>query len=98
MKDNRKANRWHPVENFSSDFFCNGVKDKVEVLDVSALGMRAFFSNPVTVGMETSGELDIPHNTIPFFVKGKIIRVRESSNRWETAVQFFKISTTKAPH
>jgi len=95
MNDSRRANRWHPVENFQSDFYYDGTSDKVEVLDVSALGMRAFLSRPVTVGTEISGQLDIPYNAIPFFVKGKIVRVRETSSRWETAVQFFRVSTSK---
>lgn len=94
MYDNRKANRWHPVDNFKSSFTYDGINDEVEVLDISAMGMRAFFSKPVSVGAQVKGKLDIPYNRIPFFITGKVVRVRESSSAWEASIKFSTITTT----
>jgi len=97
MNEKRKAKRWHPISYFKSDVVCNNIKEEVDVLDVSWAGMRVLFSKPVTEGMKVYGKLRIPYNRIPYFVRGRITRVKESGGEWETAVAFGKVSVLPFP-
>lgn len=70
-----------------------GGKENVKLLDVSARGLRARFSRRVELGTDFYGKLNIHPQVSPFFVKGKVVRVTEKGNAWETAVNFDKVST-----
>ena len=72
---------------------CNGFKEEVDLLDISAGGMRVAFPKAVDIGTSVSGEFQLLPNVGPYFVKGKVNSSKETEGAWEVAVQFDSIST-----
>lgn len=93
MEERRKFNRWHLTEGRATVVECEGTKEKVSVVDVSAGGMKVFFAQPVYLGNVVYGKLDVLSDIRPFFIKGKITRVNKKDNRFETVVEFEQVST-----
>jgi hypothetical protein len=96
MNEKRKFSRWHPIMSVKSDITCAGEQHEVDVLDISAVGMRIFLEKPTAVGTKLAGKLEIPYSLSRFYVEGKITRIRESGDVWEAAVRFDRI--VACPH
>lgn len=94
MQEKRKFSRWYPVMQFTTDIFGEQFKENARVMDISAAGMKACLSCSSLVGDTVYGKLEIPFNTIPFFVKGEVTRARRIGGHWETAIKFNKVSTS----
>jgi len=98
MEERRKFNRWYIANGRTTVIECEGVKEKVAVLDVSAGGMKVFFSQPVNIGAIIYGKLDILSDIRPFFIKGKVTRVEEKDDRFETAIEFEQVTSLSIGH
>jgi hypothetical protein len=93
MDEKRKFNRWYPVTDFTTNVSGEGFNEKARVLDISAAGMKACLSQAPEIGSEVYGKLEIPYNSIAFFVKGEVTRIDRVAGIWETAIRFGKVST-----
>ena len=94
MKDRRRFDRWHPIVRFKSDIINKNMEEEADVLDISAVGMRFFFRRALIIGDEVYERFEVPYNTVTFFVRGRVMRVRRSEGMWEVSVKFVKISTS----
>jgi len=70
---------------------CADVKDKGEIIDVSAGGMRINLHKPVNIGETVYGEFSVMD--FPYYVKGKVNRVSSAGSQWEVAISFDKVSS-----
>lgn len=84
------------MTSFKSDVAFAGAREQVTILDISAVGMKAFFLNPVRIGTTVSGKLEIPYSLSRFYVEGEVTRVRLFGGAWEIAIRFDKIRTCPA--
>lgn len=73
-------------------FVCGGTAERVPLEDLSRDGMRVLFHKPVSLGSMVEGKVEfyftLTRWVIPFFVKGKVIRVSRQNDTWEAGVQF----------
>ena len=94
MEDKRRFIRWaEPKE--KSAISCAEFEGDVDVLDMSAGGMRILCSKSLAVGTVVYAELRIVPQIKPFFVIGKVTRVIPKDNVYDTAIKFDKVSTIK---
>ena len=92
MDDKRKFSRFGG-ETTKAVVSCAGIKENATILDVSVGGMRVFLSRSVELGALIHGEFKIFSNKAPFFIKGKVTRVKKMKRNWEVATTFDKVST-----
>jgi len=96
MEDKRRFTRWaEPKE--KSAISCAELEGEVDVLDMSAGGMRISCSKPLAIGTVVYAELRIIPQIKPFFVIGKVTRIIPRDNVYDTAIKFDKVSTIKLP-
>jgi hypothetical protein len=87
-------------EDARNEVWCEGIRTEVDLIDISAGGVRLKFFYPVSPGMIIKGRLEILHDImdmiIPYFVVGEVIRVAKMEGGWETGVRFkdVRISST----
>lgn len=93
MEEKRQFGRWNADRQKNALVSCGGVKEEASILDISAGGMRISFPKPLDVGSTVYGEFNLMGNLGPFFVRGKVDRVKELKGIWEVAVAFEKVST-----
>ena len=94
MEDKRKFIRWsEPKE--KSAISCAELEGEVDVLDMSAGGMRILCSKPLEVGTVVYAELRIIPQIKPFFVMGRVTRSTARDNVYDVAIKFDKVSTIK---
>ena len=91
MDNRRTFNRWDVAGEEKMSVSCAGLDEKVDVLDISAGGMRISFPKPVEVGAVVRGEFTVIPKLGPYFIKGTVSRVTERDGAWEAAVEFNKI-------
>jgi len=91
--ENRRFNRVESEQPGTAVVTCAGLREQVNVLDISAGGMKIKFSRPVNVGAEVYGKFHVLPNLGPFYVRGKIIRTLNLGGNWESAIEFDKVST-----
>jgi len=93
MEERRRYVRWGVGERKSVVISYRGNKEHAIMLDISAGGMRIISSRPLDIGTSLYGEVEILTAMGPFFIIGRVERVNESSEGWEIAVVFEKVST-----
>jgi len=93
IEEKRRFNRVGIGERGTAVVTCGGLREQVQILDMSAGGMKISFSRPVNVGAEVTGKLNVLPNLGPFFIKGKVVRILETDGAWKSAVEFDKVST-----
>ncbi len=96
MEERRKFNRWYLEEKEKAVISLADTenKEEVEVVDISAGGMRFFSSRPVEIGTTVYGEFKVLPNLGPYFIKGRVNRVeKRKEDAWEIAIQFEKVRT-----
>jgi len=94
MEEKRKFTRWNePIE--KSAISCTEIEGEVDVLDMSAGGMRVLCSKHLEVGTVVYAELRIIPQIKPFFVMGKVTRSTARDNVYDVAIKFDKVSTIK---
>ncbi len=93
MEEKRKWSRLNVEEKERTFISCTDSKNKGEILDMSAGGMKVTFSKPVELGAIISGEFKVPPRTGPFYMIGKVSRVTERKGAWEVGLEFEKVST-----
>jgi hypothetical protein len=98
MEERRKAKRWVPETDNTSEVLCAGVKEQVKILDVSTVGIKVACPKPVGLGAEFYGKLKVHSNIGPFYVRGKVVRVEQApQDSWSAAVEFDKIRALPFP-
>jgi len=94
MEEKRQFIRWaEPKE--KSAVSCAELEGNVDVLDMSAGGMRISCSKPLTIGTVVYAELRIIPQIKPFFVMGKVTRAIQKNNVYDVAIKFDKVSAIK---
>ncbi len=92
MEDKRQFNRWeHPTE--KSSIMCEDLQGEVEVVNMSAGGMKISCSHPLEIGTVVYAQLRIVPHIRPFYIMGKVTRVMQKDNLFEVAIKFDKVST-----
>lgn len=92
MSEKRKFNRWG-LEQESAFVDMRGEKKEVDIIDISIGGMRIETDSIIDEESELSGEFSVLPNIGPFFVKGKVVWVVKSNDRFESGVKFERVST-----
>ena len=93
MEEKRKFNRLYLETELKTTVSYSGLKEEVEISDISAAGMKVSFLKPLDVGTIVYGEFRVLPHLGPFFVKGKISRVIQKGENFETAIEFDKVSS-----
>jgi len=93
MDENRRFNRLYAEGAGKAVVTCAGIQDEAEILDVSAGGMRVHLRRSLDMGAVIYGEFKVFPKGGPFFVKGKVIRIAQKGNAFETVIEFEKVST-----
>jgi hypothetical protein len=93
MKERRRFTRWHVDPRNKAHILHSGVKEYVEILDVSAGGMKVCLFKSLELGTVIHGELKVLPHLGSFFVRGKVIRVTQKQNLFETVVSFDSVRT-----
>lgn len=91
MDEQRKFNRLFPGEE-KATLVVEGKKEEVNILDVSAGGMKVCLSRQINPGSLVYGEFRILPELGKFFVRGKITRIVSDRGFYQVSVQFDKIS------
>ena len=94
MEERRKFGRWDEPTVKSAVSFADLQQD-IEVLDMSAGGIRVSCSQPLAIGTVVYGELRIIPQVKPFFIMGKVTRLDQKGDVFEAAIKFDKVSTIK---
>ncbi|OPX28315.1 MAG: hypothetical protein B1H08_06130 [Candidatus Omnitrophica bacterium 4484_171] len=94
MEDKRKFIRWNEPKEKSA-ISCAELEGEVDVLDMSAGGMKILCSRHLEVGTVVYAELRIIPQIKPFFVIGKVTRSTARDNVYDVAIKFDKVSTIK---
>ena len=93
MEKKRKFNRWYLEKEGKILITFSDREEEVNLLDISAGGMKISSPNPVEIGSIIYSEFKILSNLSPFFVRGRVVRLQEKEGNWEVAVEFEKVST-----
>ena len=93
MDERRQKQRWTVSGDKDLVVSSQDQKKQASLIDISTGGMRFSCSRPLEVGDTIEGEFSLPPSGGPFFIKGRVDRVSESSGMWEIAVVFEKVST-----
>ena len=88
MEERRRSNRWQPQLKCTSTIRHDGIEEDVQIVNVSSGGMKATFSNPLSIGVELHGRLKILPDSEALFVKGTVLRVEARGDMWDAAVRF----------
>jgi len=91
MEDKRQFGRWFREGEDVAVVSCAEVKDKGQIIDVSAGGMRVNMHKPVNVGETVYGQFKVMD--FPYYVKGHVNRVMVRGQEWEVAISFDKVSS-----
>ncbi len=88
MGEKRRVMRRVIQPGYADDFIVNNKRQKVRVLDVGPGGMRVLLPEYAGPGSEVFCKIDIYPDITPFYVKGKILRIQVTRDKWEAAVKF----------
>jgi hypothetical protein len=92
MDEKRRAKRWFTNGQNKGSVVCAGMKEDVNVVDVSTGGMKVACQRIPDIGSDVYGRLKLHPNIGPFYVQGKVLRVEQVDGIWNTAVEFNHIS------
>jgi len=92
MEDKRQFRGWESPKD-KANIMCEKLQEEVEVIDMSAGGIRLSCSNPPQVGSIVYAQLRIVPQVKPFYVMGRVTRVFPKNGLFEVAIKFEKIST-----
>jgi hypothetical protein len=93
MDEGRRFNRVCFQEHRKGTILYADQRDEVNILDLSAGGMRIASYRPIPLGEDISGEFRVLPQGGPFFVRGRVTRITENNGAWEAVVQFDRVST-----
>lgn len=93
MDDQRKFVRWNVNNGTRAIISRDGMQEEVELLDVSAGGMKVSFPKSVSENTSVQGQFRILPQLGPFFVRGKVKRVEERNGAWLASVVFDQVRT-----
>jgi len=93
MEEKRKFNRLYTNEDKKIFMSCaGGIEEEVQLLDLSANGMRVKLNRDLDSGIEIAAKIQVLSTTNIYYVKGKILRVEPRGDSFEASIQFDDIA------
>jgi len=96
MKERRRFERLSKQESAYLEF--EGKKSEIQLLNVSVGGMSFFSPFPLKLGSLVKGEFRIFPNVDPFFIRGRVVWIKEEEGNWQVGIEFRSISTFPFPY